>query len=180
LNAPTGGVERPKGVDAATAAKQTSDSLYINGNAKPGVQVDTEEVRVERDPKTGKILRVISDSGDDDDEIQIAGQKRKRSNPLGDPLNDIENSQSHPQPGGGSQSDFIRSLELRVAHDQDVVKKRRPRQQSKREEEWIERLVERHGDNIAAMVRDKKLNPMQQTEGDLRRRIRKWKERQSA
>lgn len=55
--------------------------------------------------------------------------------------------------------------------------KRRPRVQSRREEEWIERLVERWGDDLKSMFRDRRLNPQQQTEGDLRRRIRKWRER---
>jgi nucleolar protein 16 len=36
-------------------------------------------------------------------------------------------------------------------------------------------LVAKHGDNLRAMARDKKLNPMQQTEADLGRRIKKWR-----
>ena len=40
------------------------------------------------------------------------------------------------------------------------------------------RLIEKHGENYAAMTRDRKLNPMQQTAGDLRRRINKWKKTQ--
>lgn len=68
---------------------------------------------------------------------------------------------------------------MRALQEEEAVKKRRPRQQSKREEEWVEKLVARHGDNILAMARDKKLNPMQQSEGDIRRRVRIWKERRS-
>lgn len=69
---------------------------------------------------------------------------------------------------------------MRALQEEEAVKKRRPRQQSKREEEWVEKLVARHGDNILAMVRDKRLNPMQQSESDIRKRVRIWKERRSA
>ncbi|EED19726.1 60S ribosomal subunit biogenesis protein Nop16, putative [Talaromyces stipitatus ATCC 10500] len=188
LNAPTGGVERPKGVDALTADKLTSDSLHITGTKNPNATTlfDPEEVQVERDPETGKILRVITNN-EEDDEIEVAGRKVKRSNPLSDPINDIENGVKslHKKAGldtgsSSSASEFVRQLEMRALQEEEAVKKRRPRQQSKREEEWVERLVARHGDDIKAMVRDKKLNPMQQSEGDIRRRVRIWKERRSA
>ena len=52
--------------------------------------------------------------------------------------------------------------------------KKRPRQQSQREQEWIKLLVDRYGEDYRAMVRDRKLNPMQQSEGDLRRRVAQW------
>ncbi|QGA12981.1 hypothetical protein EYB26_000626 [Talaromyces marneffei] len=189
LNAPTGGVERPHGVDALTADQLTSDSLHITGTAaipNANTLFDPEEVQVERDPKTGKILRVISGHNEEDDEeIEVAGRKVKRSNPLSDPINDIENGVTslHKKAGLGtsstSASEFVRQLEMRALQEEEAVKKRRPRQQSKREEEWVEKLVARHGDNILAMARDKKLNPMQQSEGDIRRRVRIWKERRS-
>jgi len=53
------------------------------------------------------------------------------------------------------------------------------RRQSAREEEWVRRLVERHGgkeDAYKAMWRDGELNVMQQSEGDIRRRVRRWRE----
>lgn len=185
LNAPAGGVEKPKCiVDAATAAaQQPSDSLHINSSAKANLQLEPKEVRVERDSETGKIVRVIRDD-EEDDEIEIAGRKRKRSNPLGDPLTEIEeggvnSSRQMQTTSESSPSDFVKQLEQRAAQEEEAVKKRRPRQQSKREEEWIQRLIEKHGDNIQAMVWDRKLNPMQQSEGDLRRRIRIYKERHS-
>ncbi|KAL1968451.1 hypothetical protein VTN77DRAFT_1980 [Rasamsonia byssochlamydoides] len=178
LNAPTGGVEKPKGVDAATAAQQTSDPLHITSSSKASLhQLDPKEVRVERDPETGRILRVIRDD-EEDDEIEIAGRKRKRSNPLGDPLTEIEQKEnSSRQNQKTAESSFVKELEMRAAQEEEAVKKRKPRQQSQREQEWIQRLVEKHGDNIQAMVRDRKLNPFQQSEGDIRRRIRIWKER---
>ena len=53
--------------------------------------------------------------------------------------------------------------------------KRRPRQQSQREEEWITRLLDKYGEDYSRMVRDRKLNPYQQGQGDLRRRVSLWK-----
>jgi nucleolar protein 16 len=54
-------------------------------------------------------------------------------------------------------------------------KEKTKRKQSDREREWIERLVGRWGENYGKMARDRRLNPMQQTETDIRRRVDKWK-----
>jgi nucleolar protein 16 len=157
----------------------TSDSLFITGKDRLDAPLDAEEIQVERDPETGKIIRLITDDKSDD-EIEVAGRKVNRSNPLSDPINDIDNKKGNTQ-RNVPQSEFIRGLEMRaLLEEEDLAKKRRPRQQSKREEEWIERLVSRHGDNVKAMVRDRKLNPMQQTEGDIQRRLRKWQAKQAA
>lgn len=176
LNAPTGGVEKPKGPNAsATAEQQFNDPLYITGSAvKAAENLTVGEARVERDPETGKILRVLRD---DDEEIEIAGRKRRKTNPLGDPVDDIPDPEgvSKPAQQNNPGSDIVRQLELQAAQEEEAVKKRKPRQQSKREQEWIERLVNKYGDDYRAMARDMKLNPMQQSEGDLRRRIQKWK-----
>lgn len=50
-----------------------------------------------------------------------------------------------------------------------------PRKQSAREEEWIEKMVEKYGDDYGKMVKDRKLNVMQQSEGDIRRRVQRWR-----
>ena len=55
-----------------------------------------------------------------------------------------------------------------------------PRKQSEREGEWLERLVSKYGEDYGRMARDRKLNPMQQTESDIKKRVRKWKVAQSA
>lgn len=178
LNAPTGGVEKPKGPNAS-AQQLPSDPLHINSSANAAAaNLTVGEAHVERDPETGKILRVLRD---EDEEIEIAGRKRRKNNPLGDPVDDIPDPEGDSKPRQNNPgSDIVRQLELQAAEEEEAVKKRRPRQQSKREQEWIEGLVNKYGDDYGAMFRDRKLNPFQQSEGDLRRRIRIWKERRAA
>ena len=54
-----------------------------------------------------------------------------------------------------------------------------PRGQSQREQEWVERLVNKYGNDYAKMARDLKLNPMQQTAADIRKRVVKWQKSQT-
>ncbi|KAK4226404.1 ribosome biogenesis protein Nop16 [Podospora fimiseda] len=130
------------------------------------------EVKVERDAQ-GKILRIVRDT-----------------NPLNDPLNDLESDNGEEEDSdkkyeewGGFTTNEDRRKQIQDADKPEVLRKlemeaTRPmekpvRHQSDREREWLERLVDKYGDNVVAMARDKKLNPMQQTTGDLARRLRK-------
>lgn len=171
LNAPSGGNERLPGKEDPSAG---SNTLHITGSGKTATQIDVSETKVERDPETGKILRVIRD----EDEIEVAGHKRRRANPLNDPLNELSDDEIDLKVAPGT--DIVQQLERQADREGQSVKSKKPRHLSQREVEWITKLVEKHGDNLAAMVRDRKLNPMQQTEGDLRRRINKWKQAQKA
>lgn len=179
LNAPSGGSEKRVTKDGSIE-EVPEDSLHIKGSATASAkQAAMGETRVERDPETGKIIRVIHD----DDEIVVGGRKLKKSNPLNDPLNDLSDDESagtQSQPRSKSTSAIVQQLERQADQEGQAVKSKKPRHQSKREEEWITRLIERHGENYSAMARDRKLNPMQQSEGDLKRRIRKWKASHSA
>lgn len=78
-----------------------------------------------------------------------------------------------PEWGGivdeGETTEVVKSL---VEESRNPVEKK-PRTQSEQEQEWLQRLVAKHGDDYAAMARDLKLNPMQQTAADLKRRIKK-------
>ena len=56
---------------------------------------------------------------------------------------------------------------------------KREHTQSQRECEWIERLVARYGRDFKKMARDRKLNPFQQTEGDIGRRVARWEKAQA-
>ncbi len=73
----------------------------------------------------------------------------------------------------GGNGGIVPQLELAAAQG---GKKSRPRIQSQGEQEWIERLVAKWGDDYRAMNGDRRLNPQQQSEGDLRKRVKKWKE----
>lgn len=60
-------------------------------------------------------------------------------------------------------------------------KKKKP-PQSTGEREWIERMVQKYGDgkdgsdSVRMMQRDKKLNVWQYSEGEIRRRLKRWQE----
>ncbi|KAI0866110.1 ribosome biogenesis protein Nop16 [Xylaria cubensis] len=170
LRAPTGGIEPTLRSSSSSSSKPTSttskDAFAIHGAKGP---VATE-AQVERD-ESGKIIRVI-DSG-----------KRKRPNPLNDPLAELdtdseaeEESENAEEWGGiegdeDEQNEIVRQLENEA--NRPVEKK--PRTASSREAEWLQTLVDRYGDDTAAMARDRKLNPMQQTAADIAKRIRKMK-----
>lgn len=176
LNHATGGTEKsirslgindPKSSRADAAADSTADALNIvSKTSKPHV-VELEEIQVERDPKTGAILRVI-------------GDEKKKQNPLNDSLNDVLDDDEEMEEWNGfamvpterSDNPVIRQLEEAARNG---VRKA-PRSQSQRETEWIERLVNKHGDDYGSMARDMKLNPMQQTAADIKKRVKKWNE----
>lgn len=120
--------------------------------------------RVERDAD-GKIVRVIG----------------RAPNPLDDPLHELDSDsemgdgevEEHEEWGGiqenGRETEVVKSL-IQEARNPAPKKKR---YQSEQEREWLEKLVGKYGDDTRAMAKDRKLNPMQQTEADIRRRINK-------
>ena len=118
-----------------------------------------------RDPETGAILRV--------EHFQDG-----KPNPLGDLLNELcEDEDTNVHAGDQRKRGdvgIVPQLELAAAQG---GKKSRPRIQSQGEQEWIERLVAKWGDDCGGMSRDRRLNPMQQSEGDLRKRVRRWRDR---
>lgn len=163
LNSSISGPTRIKGKSLGEAIPGKHDSLAI---APSSVQVNAtpQEVRVERDPETGRILRVIHDDDGGADK-----------NPLNDPLNELSDDEMAE---ATQKNDIVAQLEAQAVQEAEMeAKKKRPRQQSTREEEWVASLVEKHGDDISAMFRDRKLNPMQQSEGDIARRVKKWKQK---
>lgn len=184
LNAPTGGVENN------AAAKLRADPLHISGPTSKlrtdSAQQASSEVTVERDPETGKITRVVRPE-DEEGVVEIAGKLRRRGNPLNDPLEDAlraplsadagAGAGAGDEAGAGAKSDVVKALEEQAARQtESLLQKRKPKQQSTREVEWLERLIAKHGDNVQAMARDMKLNPMQQAPADIRRRLKKYHE----
>jgi nucleolar protein 16 len=131
------------------------------------------EVRVERDSQ-GRITRVLrgsnplndplnelDDDDDDDDEQQQEGERQEDGA--------REGGEDDGEGQRAAKPEVLRALEMEANRPTEKV----PRKQSERELEWLRRLVERHGQDVAAMARDMKLNPMQQTAADIGKRLRK-------
>ncbi|KAK4164264.1 ribosome biogenesis protein Nop16 [Cladorrhinum sp. PSN259] len=171
------GIVAKLGKTTGGTAPSNKANLVTNAGDPLAVQsadnglLKVREVKVERDAD-GKIVRIVRDT-----------------NPLNDPLNDLE-SDSEDEPkepkqyeewGGFTNEDRRKNIEdadkpevLRALEMEATRQVEKPeRHQSEREREWLERLVDKYGDNVVAMARDRKLNPMQQTTGDLARRLRK-------
>ncbi|KAF1936153.1 60S ribosomal subunit biogenesis protein-like protein Nop16 [Clathrospora elynae] len=181
LNHATGGTEKTiallglnDGKSSRADASLNSTANALNIVSKAPEKIDTDEIEVERDPETGAILRVT-------------GTFETKDNPLNDPLNELEDSDDEEgkewngfamvpeRREGESENPVIRQLEEAARNGA----KKAPRGQSQREQEWVERLVGVYGDDCGRMARDRKLNPMQQTEADIRARVAKWKKAQA-
>lgn len=189
LDKSTGGVERKlsdidrlRGEGSGARYEKGDDPLSIVGT-KRAETLNITEAKIERDPVTGKILRVIDSS-------------TARPNPLNDPLNDLDtdseddsNENEYEEFHGfnehasnvegrrsakpsGVESDVVKQLELEASRP---VAKFKPRQ-SDGERAFIEELVAKYGDDVHAMAMDMKINYMQRSEGDLKKRIKRWKE----
>lgn len=74
--------------------------------------------------------------------------------------------------GTETTSEVVKQLE---EYAKKNSQNRRERKVSEREAEWCKSLYEKYGDDYEKMKWDKKLNIYQQSAGDLRRRITKWK-----
>ena len=137
------------------------------------------EARVERDAD-GKIIRVHhSTSG--------------IFNPLNDPLRELDSDsekdeddkqqqrQDEDQHGAkweewaGIEDDGDTEVVKSLVRQSRMPGIKRERHQSEGEREWLEKLTARWGDDYAAMAKDKRLNPMQQTAADIKRRLNKMK-----
>lgn len=176
LNHATGGTEKTiallglndaKSSRADTSATSTANALNIVSKAPH--HIETEEIEVERDPTTGAILRVI-------------GQKEEIFNPLNDPLNTLEGDGEVEWDGFAmvpermEQEEQVNPVVRELEEAAKNGARKAPRKQSQREEEWVSALVAKYGDDYGRMARDRKLNPMQQTESDIKKRVRKWRE----
>lgn len=193
LNKHTGGVERKAdddeqleaGYAGRTRRNQDADALSIVGSKKGDAMAALGEARIVRDPETGAILEVITDE-----------TNKPRANPLNDPLNDLESDSEGEEPNSrawtrtGNQhgnieegefegfgnddgkTDVVRQLEIRAS----MPAKKYKRKQTENEVAFIEELVKKYGDDVGKMSRDMKINYMQRSEGDLKKRIKTWKE----
>ncbi|KAG8526791.1 uncharacterized protein KY384_008220 [Bacidia gigantensis] len=111
--------------------------------------------------------------------ISSKEEERRARNPLGDPLNDLSDENEYGDDGSDGSEDeegergFVREKGIvpQLEEASKAVKRKRPRKQSERERDWIKSLVDRWGDDLEAMAKDSRLNPMQQSKGDLKRRM---------
>lgn len=180
LNKSTGGVEKTA-IDVHREHEENGDGsrsklhgLVIGGGSrKAAQQMDVKEARVERDPETGRILRIV-DSG------------TVKANPLQDPLNELESDsdvsetemfdQHGRDPGIRKPSEpkttVVRSLQQEASKPAVKYKFH----QSEGERSFVQALVKKYGDDYGKMARDMKINYMQRSEGDLKRRIRRWRD----
>ena len=123
-------------------------------------------------------LRALDSDSDSD---AAEGQEEEDENDDGEEWGGID-----ADPRQQTTTEVVRQLEAEASRPVE----RRPRTQSRREREWLAALVEKHcagagasagsedgiinAHSLRAMARDRALNPMQQTEADLARRLRKW------
>jgi nucleolar protein 16 len=172
LNAATGGSEKKPIPSEHDGNQHRTDDVFSMPKSRKTTKLVPTETKVERDPQTGRILRIVRSDGGAEDAVT----RRRKLNPLNDPLEDLSEEEA-TSAINTRPSDVVAELEAQADEEAAILaRKRRPRQQSKREEEWIARLAETYGDDTRAMARDIRLNPMQQSEGDLARRLKKWKE----
>ncbi|KAL8935249.1 MAG: hypothetical protein Q9211_004789 [Gyalolechia sp. 1 TL-2023] len=184
LNARTGGIEKRSSAALHSASEKERDKDPLAIANKNSMSLVPGLARIERHPETGAILRVL---GDGADEERKKGKREWNGRTLRDELDGfvgVDNGEGRERVGqhdlpavdagafGGGEG-VVPELLLQAA---TTGTRKRPRKQSRREEEWVGRLVERYGDDVSAMARDKKLNPMQQSEGDIGRRVRMWKD----
>lgn len=181
LRGHTGGVERKARVDsemgASAAVNNGRDSLTIVSEQRVAAAT-ANEVAVERD-STGAIVRVIRPESSD--------LLRKRRNPLNDPLNDLSDvellDEDEPLPqdypssrkGRDIYEDSRSIRELTELARMEAAPPRPVRRMNTTEKAWIEELVKVHGNDYSKIFWDRKLNPMQRTENDIRRRVERWK-----
>ncbi|KAL8852187.1 MAG: hypothetical protein Q9221_002897 [Calogaya cf. arnoldii] len=190
LNPRAGGIELSASNIVAPGARKEDlkDSLAIqNVNS---VTLVPGTARIVRDEK-GSVVKVVHEGEDGKRKSERVWRGRKLVDELGS-----DGSEDEDGDGGGRRSQH--DLHMDKNNDEEVVRdgtggngevvtqlaelasmageKKRPRKQSKLEEEWVERLVGKYGDDVRAMVRDRNLNPMQQSQGDIAKRIRMWKE----
>lgn len=178
LGKATGGIEHiPSALSSPSAPPPKQDPLAVTPAS--GYRSAIHAVKVERDAD-GKITKVL-----------------RRDNPLNDPLNDLEDDDDEPShgettagaagaaasagvgAGAGAAGATKSNKETRVVdlleQQANVPTEKHIRHQSAREREWLDQLVAKHGDDTGAMARDLKLNPMQQTASDIRRRLKAYR-----
>lgn len=80
------------------------------------------------------------------------------------------------QPKNDSSNGELEVIQEFKKMAQEHAARKRVKHMTPREIEFIKDLVDKHGDNYEAMKWDKKLNPMQQLAGELRKKVNHWRQ----
>ena len=160
LNAHTGDIEKAPsqvaGLDNIASSRHDPFAI-VSSTSKTNIV--PREVQVERDPTTGAILKISDPSWE-------------RINPLNDPLDDLSDEETISRSMPQSSTKFIQELEEQAS----IEAPKKGRRQSQKEQGWLQELVDKHGHDYGKMMRDRKLNVYQLSEGDIKNRIKKWME----
>ena len=186
LQRATGGTERAGSEEQCaepdSQINARGNSEILNNSQKPkNARLIPSEVRIERDPKTGAIIRVLSPPPLIQGETKTTGAWRGVIARLGNESSEEEKdglewrSMNTYEKDANSTRVDASLVTAELERQAQCEMPSRGRKQSAREREWVERLVEKHGDDHAKMARDMRLNPMQQSEGDIKRRVKRWK-----
>ncbi|KAK3718483.1 Ribosome biogenesis protein Nop16 [Vermiconidia calcicola] len=161
LNNSTGGVE--KKVADIENEDEGGDGLWIDGSRrkKGKGQIEVKEARIERDPETGAIVRIVD-------------EETVRANPLNDPLNDLDSESEDEREfeGFDQHAAVVEQLQDEASRPAPKYKRKQP----EGERMFVEALVRKYGDDYGRMARDMEINYMQRSEGDLKRRVKRWRE----
>lgn len=170
----TGGVERRSDSTArATDASASGSTTAQTNTLRRGM------ARILRD-EAGNIVDIVEASTSDDEDRSNAqgSSSSSESTPWGKLMKasvaDRDGVETFMPPSGavrtrgGGDGAVVQQLEQLAAQAAPVE-----RHTSQLEMQWLADLVAKHGHDIEAMVHDKRLNPWQKTQGEIKRAIKK-------
>ena len=159
LQGRSGGTEKgdAPSQDPNLPASRGRDSLSM----PDGIPSGHLEAHVERDPDTGAILQVLKPD------------VHSSRNPLNDLLNELSDEEGEEGMRAKPSTGVLQELELEASR----LPKPRTQPVNLWEKEWAEKLVAKYGTDYSRMFRDRRLNPYQRTEADIRKRIARWQGR---
>lgn len=150
LNGQTGGKEKNKPDAKPTATTDDTEPKEL----KELTDADIEEIKKTLGPGEGLIQR------DDEGNVVriIVGEEKSHDEILDAEVAPVE-----------AKTDVVRALEEQAANAFH-----REKHQSEFETDWIQKLINKHGDDYKAMFWDKELNVYQQTAAQLKKKCQKY------
>lgn len=157
LGRPTGGEEKQflndeEKEEQERLRKEKEERLKAKKSKNPEAYLEPGEARIIRDDE-GNVVKVIY------------GKEKHYDS---DESEEEDSDDDEDQPEG-----LKKLIEL-----SKIPEVKYERHQTEAEQDWIRRLVEKHGDDYEAMKWDTKLNIYQQSAGDIKKRVLRWKKQQ--